>query len=97
MFCITNRGSAALLIGLLFSKRKEELKTGIEKTGLLRFCCLTHIVHLDHVFGNKFVPDNWGLSLHLHENEKTLLEDHALNTARCGNCLSTTMKALWFI
>jgi hydroxyacylglutathione hydrolase len=30
--------------------------------------------HLDHVFGNKFVHDIWGLTLHLHEKEKVVLD-----------------------
>ncbi len=30
--------------------------------------------HLDHVFGNKFVYDRYGLALHLHEKERPVLE-----------------------
>ena len=30
--------------------------------------------HLDHVFGNKFVHDTYGLSLYIHKNEKTVLD-----------------------
>ena len=30
--------------------------------------------HLDHVFGNKFIHDTWGLTLHLHEKEKPVLD-----------------------
>jgi glyoxylase-like metal-dependent hydrolase (beta-lactamase superfamily II) len=29
---------------------------------------------LDHVFGNKFIHDTWGLSLHIHEKEKPVLD-----------------------
>src|SRR6185503_2576630 len=28
----------------------------------------------DHVFGNKFVHDTWGLTLHIHEKEKPVLD-----------------------
>ena len=62
--------------GCYFQKEREELKTGIDKTGLTPVLLLNTHCHLDHVFGNKFVHDTWGLSLHLHENEKLLL-DHA--------------------
>jgi hydroxyacylglutathione hydrolase len=31
--------------------------------------------HLDHIFGNKFVYDTWGLSLHLHPLEKPVLDN----------------------
>ena len=30
--------------------------------------------HLDHVFGNKFVHDTWGLDLHIHQHEKPVLD-----------------------
>ena len=30
--------------------------------------------HLDHVFGNQFVYDTWGLSLHIHEKEKPVFD-----------------------
>ena len=62
--------------GCYFQKEREELKTGIDKTGLSPVLLLNTHCHLDHVFGNKFVRDTWGLSLHLHEKEKALL-DHA--------------------
>jgi len=29
--------------------------------------------HLDHVFGNKFIHDTYGLPLYLHKNEKIVL------------------------
>ncbi len=60
--------------GCYFPKEREELKTGIEKTGLTPVLLLNTHCHLDHVFGNKFVHDTWGLSLHLHEKEKLLLD-----------------------
>jgi glyoxylase-like metal-dependent hydrolase (beta-lactamase superfamily II) len=30
--------------------------------------------HLDHIFGNRFVHETWGLELHLHEKEKPVLD-----------------------
>lgn len=60
--------------GCYFPKEREELKTGIVKTGLEPVLLLNTHCHLDHVFGNKFVHDTWGLSLHLHEKEKPVLD-----------------------
>ncbi|MGH2552679.1 MAG: MBL fold metallo-hydrolase [Chitinophagaceae bacterium] len=60
--------------GCYFPKERGELKTGIEKTGLTPVLLLNTHCHLDHVFGNKFVYDTWGLSLHLHEKEKSVLD-----------------------
>ncbi len=60
--------------GCYFPEEREELKTGIEKTGLEPVLLLNTHCHLDHVFGNKFVYDTWGLSLHLHQKEKPVLD-----------------------
>ncbi len=60
--------------GCYFPGERDELKTGIEKTGLKPVLLLNTHCHLDHVFGNKFVHDTWGLTLHLHELEKPVLD-----------------------
>lgn len=60
--------------GCYFPEERDELKTGITKTGLNPIMLLNTHCHLDHVFGNKFVHDTWGLPLHLHEKEKPVLD-----------------------
>jgi hydroxyacylglutathione hydrolase len=60
--------------GCYFEKEKQELKTFIEKTSLQPVLLLNTHCHLDHVFGNKFVHDEWGLKLHIHEKEKPVLD-----------------------
>ena len=60
--------------GCYYPEEREELKTFIEKTGLAPAMLLNTHCHLDHVFGNKFIHDTWGLTLHIHENEKKVLE-----------------------
>ena len=60
--------------GCYFPAERDELKTGIEKAGLTPVLLLNTHCHLDHVFGNKFVHDTWGLDLHLHEKEKPVLD-----------------------
>lgn len=30
--------------------------------------------HLDHVFGNKFIAEKFGLTLQIHRNEKLVLD-----------------------
>ncbi|HNC39778.1 MAG TPA: MBL fold metallo-hydrolase, partial [Chitinophagaceae bacterium] len=57
-----------------FAAEREELKTGIEKTGLTPILLLNTHCHLDHVFGNKFVHETWNLPLHIHPNEKQVLD-----------------------
>jgi hydroxyacylglutathione hydrolase len=60
--------------GCYFEKEKQELKAFIEKTGLQPILLLNTHCHLDHVFGNKFVHDEWGLKLHIHQKEKLVLD-----------------------
>ena len=60
--------------GFYFPEEKEEFKTFIEENNLHPILLLNTHCHLDHVFGNKFVHDTWGLSLHIHEKEKQMLE-----------------------
>jgi len=60
--------------GCYFSEEQDELKGFIDKAGLQPILLLNTHCHLDHVFGNKFVHDTWGLTLHIHEKEKPVLD-----------------------
>ncbi len=60
--------------GCYFPEEKDKLKKDIEKAGLAPVLLLNTHCHLDHVFGNKFVHDTWGLTLHIHAKEKPVLD-----------------------
>ena len=60
--------------GCYFPEEKTKLKTFIEDNALEPILLLNTHCHLDHVFGNKFVHDTWGLPLHIHEKEKQMLD-----------------------
>ena len=60
--------------GCYFPEEKHKLKSFIDQNGLKPVLLLNTHCHLDHVFGNKFVHDQWGLILHIHEREKLVLE-----------------------
>ena len=60
--------------GCYFSNERIELKTYIEEREFTPKYLLNTHCHLDHVFGNKFIHDNYGLKLHLHRLEKELLD-----------------------
>jgi len=60
--------------GCYFPAEKDELKTGIEKTGLTPVLLLNTHGHLDHVFGLKFAAETWGLTPHLHPKEKPVFD-----------------------
>ena len=60
--------------GCYFDDEKEILKSFIDLHKLKPVYLLNTHCHLDHVFGNKYVSETFGLTLHLHENEKKVLE-----------------------
>ena len=60
--------------GCYFSEEKDELKDFITQSNFKPQMLLNTHCHLDHVFGNKFVAETWGLTLNLHEKEKKLLD-----------------------
>lgn len=60
--------------GCYFGNERNELKEFIQNSQLRPKYLLNTHCHLDHVFGNKFIHDTYGLTLHLHEKEKPLLE-----------------------
>ncbi len=60
--------------GCYFPEEKEELQTFINKNLLLPKMLLNTHCHLDHVFGNKFIGETYGLTLQLHEKEKAVID-----------------------
>lgn len=60
--------------GCYFEEEQRELRDFIDGNGLEPVLLVNTHCHLDHVFGNKFVHDTWGLVLHIHQNEKKMLE-----------------------
>ena len=60
--------------GCYFPEEKDELKAFITQSGLKPRMLLNTHCHLDHVFGNKFIAETYGLTLQLHEKEKHMLD-----------------------
>ena len=60
--------------GSYFDEEKDAMKAFIEQKQLVPKMLLNTHSHLDHVFGNKFIAETYGLTLQLHEKEKTVLE-----------------------
>ncbi|HEX6332954.1 MAG TPA: MBL fold metallo-hydrolase [Flavisolibacter sp.] len=60
--------------GCYFASEEKELRDFISGSGLTPVLLLNTHCHLDHIFGNKFIYDTYGLELHLHPLEKAVLE-----------------------
>ncbi len=73
---VVNGESSCAIIdpGCYSEQERKELVDFIESNGLNPKYLLNTHCHLDHVFGNQFVAQRYGLPLHLHRMEETMLE-----------------------
>ena len=60
--------------GCYFPEEKDQLQAFINSNNLAPKMLLNTHCHLDHVFGNKFIAETFGLSLHLHKKEEAMLQ-----------------------
>jgi hydroxyacylglutathione hydrolase len=60
--------------GCHIEEEEQELKEYIEKNKLKPVKLLNTHCHIDHVFGNPFVAETWGLPLEIHPLDLSVLE-----------------------
>jgi glyoxylase-like metal-dependent hydrolase (beta-lactamase superfamily II) len=60
--------------GCYFASEEQALKGFIEQNGLKPVLLLNTHCHLDHIFGNRFIQKTYNLTLHLHPQEKAVLD-----------------------
>lgn len=75
-YVLYNEQGACLIIdpGFYFPEEREELKTFIDSKGLKPEKLINTHCHLDHVFGNKYLAEDYGLVLHIHPEEEGMLQ-----------------------
>lgn len=75
-YLLYNEFNSCIIIdpGCYFDDEKETLANFIDKMKLVPKMLLNTHCHLDHVFGNKYVAEKYGLVLRIHEGEKKVLE-----------------------
>jgi hydroxyacylglutathione hydrolase len=98
-YVLYNEQNKAIIIdpGCYFSAEQETLKIFIEDTQLEPVRLLNTHCHLDHVFGNKWVHETWGLELYLHAGEEPMLKLAPLSGEKWGLPFSNYAGPLHFL
>lgn len=75
-YVLFNETGMAIVIdpGCYFEEERDLLRNFITQNKLEPKLLLNTHCHLDHVFGNKWIHENWDLLLHIHPNEKQVLD-----------------------
>ena len=75
-YVLNDQKDACVIIdpGCYFDNERVALQEYIEQQSLSPKILLNTHCHLDHVFGNKFIAEKYGLTLQLHQKEKQLLD-----------------------
>ena len=75
-YVLYNEFNDCLIIdpGCYYYDEKDELVNFLIKMDLKPKMLLNTHCHLDHVFGNKFIAEKFGLTLQIHRNEKLVLD-----------------------
>ena len=69
------KGACAIIDpGCYFENERRDLLDFISTENLVPKCLLNTHCHLDHIFGNKFIAETFGLQLQLHRLEKQVLD-----------------------
>ncbi len=80
-----NEGKAIIIDpGCYFPNEQETLKNFLTDNSLTPVYLLNTHCHLDHVFGNKWVHETYGLEPHLHPNEEAMLAMAPVSGERWG-------------
>ena len=61
--------------GCYEKEEEEELENFISENGLKPVALLNTHCHIDHILGNQFVTDKWGVELQMHKKDLPLLEN----------------------
>ena len=85
-YVLYNDAGKAIIIdpGCYFPAEEEILQNFIKEKDLTPIYLLNTHCHLDHVFGNKWVHETYGLELYLHPNEAPMLELAPVSGERWG-------------
>ena len=98
-YVVYNEKGDAIIIdpGCYFSEEQRSLQTFIETKKLKPIQLINTHCHLDHVFGNKWVHKTYGLELHIHPQEKQVLDFAPQSAQRWGLSIDNYSGPIHFI
>jgi hydroxyacylglutathione hydrolase len=75
-YLLYNDDGACIIVdpGCYTDSERDQLRHFIHAASLKPMMLVNTHCHLDHVFGNKFVHETYGLELHIHEGEQKVLD-----------------------
>ena len=75
-YILYNETNEAIIIdpGCYFDEEKDAIKKFLQQKQLTPTLLLNTHCHLDHVFGNKFIAEEYNLTLKTHPKEKPMLQ-----------------------
>jgi len=85
-YILYNNAGKAIIVdpGCYFTTEQEKLKQFLTDNSLTPVQLLNTHCHLDHVFGNKWVHETFGLELYLHPNEELVLQYAPISGEKWG-------------
>lgn len=85
-YVVFNEKNQALIVdpGCYFAAEQSSLADFLTNKNLTPVQLLNTHCHLDHVFGNKWVYEKYGLALHIHEQEEKMLAFAPLSGDKWG-------------
>lgn len=85
-YLIFNEKGACAIIdpGCYFDYERKELTDFVDKNKLVPKCLLNTHCHLDHIFGNRYIAETYGLKVCMHPNEKKLFDFAPLSGEQWG-------------
>lgn len=79
-----SRECAIIDAGCYTNAEKEELKSFISNEKLqVKYLLATHL-HFDHIFGNRFVAQTFGVNLSVHRDDQFLVDNFMAQTSLFG-------------
>ena len=98
-YILYNNSGKAIIVdpGCYFTSEQEKLKQFLTDNSLTPVQLLNTHCHLDHVFGNKWVYETFGLELYLHPNEELVLQYAPISGEKWGLPFVNYTGALHFL